>query len=605
LVVSILSVFIGPMFYTFRILAESFHYPFIAWLFYLILLSVTRDKDWRIDTALGIMFGLACLNKISSLAIVVSYVLSILIIDKEKCANKGMKWLPITIFHAFWRHKYAFVACAVTIAPYLLYRSTQIENTSALPYDYLWRTFIGNIGEFDVLKYAKWWLVYFGQLNLSTGLFLLPLSLMMAIRLLKRGQGEERAFGYLSVIVTVCVLSLAVLQSGYNLGRLTERHFFVLTPLIFILAFLWLTRPKQRFPWIWWGGLNITVLFATYAALFFESGIAWPACDSAFYDSLQFLKAQGASQKMQSVIILCLSAFFMLVGVAIPSKWVKRVMVCWIFVFLTSITIPTYSLSDAHLGRLKSQRWPLVKWLGHHIQSPANIVLMNLPRDIATDYTLWNRDYMSNMLWQGRKQLEIPSKLNFMDVSNIEQVLNKKYPTYIISPVLRFSGVNLVESSFGFDLYKKNDSEEMCLRGSFLDFGESHTRQFLTEGWRGNEGPYSGGWPTFVWAIGSEAEIEIYVGSVTSDKLMSFRIKSFFQDQSIRIAINGKELSTIDVQPEWNEYEIAVAAKYVKVGKNRISFKFRHPKTPSNTTDSDIKKLAVAFDWLKFEDYGS
>jgi len=604
-IVSLLSVIIGPMFYTFTIMAESLHYPLIIWLFYLMFLSVTRYQTWRIDMILGMMFALACLNKMSSLAIVVSYIFLIFVIDREHGAIRGLKRLPITIFRALWRHKYVFILCAATLAPYLFYRSTNIESPSALPYDYLWRTFIGNIRDFDVLKYIKWWFIYFGQLNLSTGLFLLPLSLLMAVQLIKKGQKEEMAFGYLSIIVMVCVLSLAVLQSGYNLARLTERHFFVLTPLIFILALQSPMARRERSSWLLWGALGITVLFATYAALFLDSVTAGPACDSAFFDFMQFLKARGVSQSVVSVIILCLSAVFIFIAGVRSKRWFIPGTVAWLSIFLISLTISVYSLSYKHLKRLKSERGPLVEWLGDRIHSPANIVLVNLPRYIATDYILWNRDYMSNLLWQGRKRLENPAEFKFCDFLKIERVLDKKKPTYIISPALKVSGATFVETRFGCDLYKKNESEEIASTGFFVDVGQAYTVPFLTKGWRGNEGPYPGGWPTFSWAFGSGAEMEVYVGSVDFDKALSLRVKSFFQGQSIHIQINGKRISTIDLQPEWNEYVIPVPASYFRVGKNAISFKFKYPKDPSTLPGNDPQNLAVAFDWLKLEDCGS
>jgi len=245
----------------------------------------------------------------------------------------------------------------------------------------------------------------------------------------------------------------------------------------------------------------------------------------------------------------------------------------------------------------------MVQWLSDCIVSPANIILLGVPRRIATDYIIWSRDSQSKMLWQARERLENPSGFRFEDFLKVKQVLNKKNPTYVISSVFRYSGASFVDSGYGLDLYKKNISEEIALTGFFLDFGTGYnTRQFLKKGWRGNEGPYPGGWPTFVWAIGSKAEIEVYAGSLASDKVLSFRAKSFIHGQCVNIVVNGRDVCKIDVQPGWHEYNIPVPANHLKIGKNVLRFDFRYPKNPTEFAEGTSRRLAVAFDWLRLED---
>lgn len=600
-IVSLLSVIIGPMFYTFRIMAESLHYPLIMWIFYLMHTSLIREKRGT-DVILGVMFGLACLNKMSSLAIVVSYVILIVISASEPGGISRLRRFPIIYFRALLRHWYVFIAFAATVLPYVFYRATESESTGAVPYDYLWHVFIRNVSDLDIVKYLKWFLIYLGQLNLSTGLFLLPLSVFMVAWLCKSDRKEEKILGYLSIVVMVCVLSLAVLQSGYNLDRLTERHFFVLTPLIFILAFLWFLGPKRRISEIWWGVICITAIIASWSALFIESGTAWPACDSALFDSLQSARALGVSDLGVRITVLVTSSFLIFFSRFVSNRWMIRITIAVVFLFMITITVSAYYASSRHLKRLRNNRRPVVEWLSKAIVFPANIVLMGVPRYIATDYIIWNRDSQSKMLWQARERLENPSGFRFEDFLKVKQVLNEKNPTYAISPVFRYSGVNFVDSRYGLEVYKNNNSEEIALTGFFLDFGTGYTRQFLKEGWRRNEGPYPGGWPTFVWAIGSQAEIDVYVGSLASDKVLSFRAKSFIQYQSIKILINGKMICSIDVRPGWHEYEMPVTSKHLKLGKNLMTLSFKHPKDPSRFSDSDSRKLAVAFDWLKLED---
>jgi hypothetical protein len=173
-----------------------------------------------------------------------------------------------------------------------------------------------------------------------------------------------------------------------------------------------------------------------------------------------------------------------------------------------------------------------------------------------------------------------------------------QYPEFdeTLSAIAACSNLNVVKAANS--LIK----EIKFVKEGHYDLGAGHAERFLKSGWRGEEGPYPGGWPTFAWAIGSEAQIEVYMGSITSDKVLSFRGKTFFEDQTITIAINGKEVTIIDLRSGWNEYKIRVAAKDGKVGKNVISFKFNYPKSPSIVSKNGTANLAVAFDWLKLED---
>jgi len=601
LIVSVLSVIIGPMFYTFRIMAESLHYPLAMWIFYLMYTSLIGGKKGT-DVILGVAFGFACLNKMSSLAIVVSYVVLIVICSREPGSLGLLKRFPIICFRAILRYWYVLIAFAITVLPYILYRATETESTGVVPYAYRWQVFFRNITDFDLTKYLKWFLMYLGQLNLSSGLFLLPVSSFMVVWLCKSERKEENILGYLSVVVMVCVLSLAVLQSGYNLDRLTERHFFVLTPLVFILAVLWFLGPKKRIGEIWWGIICLTAIIASGSALFLESSTASPAVDSAFFDTLQAAKAWGVSGFEAKAVVLGLSSFLILFTRFAGNRWMVRIAVAVVFLFMVTLTGSVYSQSNRYLQRLKEARKPMVQWLSDSIVSPANIVLMGVPRRIATDYIIWNRDSQSKILWQARERLENSSGFRFEDFLKVKQVLNEENPTYFVSQSFRYSGAGFVDSGYGLEIYKKNDSEEIAVTGFFVDFGTGHTRQFLKKGWRGDEGPYPGGWPTFVWAIGSQAEIDVYVGSLASDKVLSFRGKSFVHDQSINIIVNASVIFTIDVQPGWHEYNIPVPASYLKIGKNVLRFDFRYPKNPAEFGEGTGRRLAVAFDWLSLED---
>ena len=243
IVVAILSILIGPMFYTFTIMAENLHYPICMWLVYLIYLSSTTE-DSLPRLILGFLFGLAVLNKMSSSALLVGYIILLGLGPFTRLVS--IKNLPSIYLKKIVRSGNVFVAFAITILPYIIWRIALNDNSSAVPYSDVWHRFFNNILHFDILKYFKWVLVYFGQLNLSTGLFLLPISIIALISLFKSDEREKRFFSFLVTVLFGCVLAVAVLQSGYNFGRLTERHFFVLTPLVFILSFFWFQGMRMK-----------------------------------------------------------------------------------------------------------------------------------------------------------------------------------------------------------------------------------------------------------------------------------------------------------------------------------------------------------------------
>jgi hypothetical protein len=575
------------------------------WIFYLIHMSlITHDK--RIDIILGIVFALALLNKMSSLAIFVSYIFLMGLISEASIGFAAVRRFPRVYLQALLRYRYVFITFVITVLPYIFYRAIATDNNAVVPYANVWRKFFRNITDFDILKYLKWFFIYLGQLNLSTGLFMLPLSAFMIVLLCKSNRKEEKLFGIFSLIVITGVLSLAVLQSGYNLERLTERHFFVLTPLVFILAFLWLQGQIKQIPLILTVIISLTVIIAIGSALFLPSRTAGPGVDSAFIDSLRwviyFAGRHGVNEVVVKLVIFIISSAFIIIAPVVRKKRMYRCIITFLLVFNLSITSISYYQAARKLENLKRSRLPVVRWINKCISYPSNVVFLGVPRVYAIDHIIWNKDISNKVLWQGRERLENPSRFRFQDFLRLKRVLNEENPTYFISQFFNFSGASLVNSRYGIDVYKKNGSEDVTIRSFSIDFGVGPTRAVLKKGWRGNEGPYPGGWPTFVWAIGSQAEIDVYVGSLASDKVLSFRTKSTIHDQSVNIVFNESDICTIDIQLGWHEYRIPIAAKHLKIGKNILTFNFKYPKASSEFAGKDCRKRAMAFDWLKLED---
>jgi hypothetical protein len=598
--VALLSVVIGPMFYTFTIMAESLHYPLIMWAVYLIYLSLIREKRF-IDIMLGLVFGLALLNKMSSLALFVCYNMLIGISFNETNIFRSIKCFPGNYLRGVIKYRHVFIVLAITVLPYLIYRAMAIENNSTVannsivPYTVEWVRFFSNILHFDVVKYLKWFLVYLGQLNLSTGLFLLPLSIFMIIFLCRSDRRENRIFGLSAAILMVVVLALAVLQSGYNLERLTERHFFILSPLIFILSFMWLQSEAKILP----KAVRLTIAFAfvitTSFALFNHSKTCSPAIDSAFIDCLRIAIRQGANELLVKLVVLIVSILLTIFGCFTKSKRRYVISIVVAFVIMLSITIPCYSDAIRHLEYLREIRSPVTSWISKSVSRPANLVFLGLEHVYDLDYIIWNKDSYSRVLWDPPRGIENPAGFRYHHKNELLRAIDRTNSTYFICPFFSYSSADLVAHKDGLYIYKINDVERVSVNGFHISFGAPYIRQVLKEGWGGDEGG-------FVWAVGRRSDIDIYIESVESEKTLIFKARPYPPHQSVKVIVNGEDIGTIVMQPGWHEYRLQIDATHLKLGKNSVAFKFRHAKSPSESGGRDTRKLAAAFDWLKLED---
>jgi hypothetical protein len=578
------------------------------WAVYLVYISLIR-KDTKTNLILGLTLGLAVLNKMSALSLFLCYNILIMILSSNSARIVPTKQLPISYFRALLKYRHVFVSFAVTLFPYAIYRAIATEDDSAaIPYFHAWIRYVENIVDFNIIEYLKWFFVYLGQLNLSTGLFLLPLSTFMIISLCKSDDGRERTLGVVSVILITGVLALATLQSGYHTERLTERHFFITSPLVLILSLLWLGNQPQRVPQTARFCISVAIIIATGSALFVPSWSGWPAVDSAFIDSLKWVislaRRYGVDELMVKLTVLFLSsALILLSGVfGVRKMYVASVTVLALFMLL-SVMATSYYQATKHLNKLRQGRFPVVQWVGESITYPANLVFMLVPRHLAIHHIIWNKDSYSRILWQAREHLENPSGFKFKDFRGLKRVIDDRHPTYFVSPFFTYDEASLVGHNYGLDIYKANHSSRVAIKEFHIDFGEPHTREVLKKGWSGNEGPFPTlRLPTFVWAVGRQSQLDVYTESAVLDKVLVFRATSYAPQQSVDIVFNEKDADTLEILPGWREYRLQIPSSHVRSGKNSLTFNFKHTKSPSDFGGRDTRKLAMAFDWLRLED---
>ena len=598
--VGVLSVTIGPMFYTFTVMAESLHYPLSIWIIYLTYKSIIERKRWT-DLLLGFFLGLAILDKMSALVFFLCYNI-LMFIPTDKSSN--ISFFKV-ILRNYFNHIFVFVIFLLTISPYLIFRFTSIKNDNTLPYHSVWIRFAHNLFDFDFIKYIKWFIIYIGQLNLSTGLFILPIAIFMIVSLVKSDKLNERLFGIFSTILLLLIIALATLQSGYNLERLTERHFFVLSPVIFILAFSWFLKEKGDLNRLERCLISICIIFSTYLALFSKSTTCWPAVDSAFIDSLLVLTREGIDGRILKFAVLILSSLLIvLFGNFLAARKSAVAAIIIVFIFMVNISFPTYCEAIKGTRRLKRHRMPLLQWINKSVSSPGNLAIIGLTRSIALDHIIWNKDVSHNIFYQARDQLTNPSGFRFEDYFRLKKKLGTNNLTYIVCPFLSFCGMEPNSKMGEIELYKTENPMLLEICGFQLDFGETHTREFLKKGWSVNEGPYpDSGFPTFVWATGTEAEIEFYIERVPKKSALKFRAKPAFSPQSVGISLNGKHTVEVATKGDWQEYCLEINPSQLRPGKNTIIFRFKNTVSPAETGGNDKRNLAMAFDWLSLEDF--
>jgi len=134
------------------------------------------------------------------------------------------------------------------------------------------------------------------------------------------------------------------------------------------------------------------------------------------------------------------------------------------------------------------------------------------------------------------------------------------------------------------------------IKEGYPDFGTSWARKYLKKGWSWNEG-------FFVWAVGTESEMDLDVkAGGLEDKILAFKAMPYPPGQSVNVVLNGKNVGNIEAKPGWQVYRLLIDSEQLRPGKNRITFKFKHAKSPAESGGRDRRKLAMAFDWLKLED---
>ncbi len=143
-------------------------------------------------------------------------------------------------------------------------------------------------------------------------------------------------------------------------------------------------------------------------------------------------------------------------------------------------------------------------------------------------------------------------------------------------------------------VYLKIDS---LVETSMVDFGNPHDQSDLIDGWYPDEKSNE---LTYVWSKGGHSRVRFDVSEI-SNKELQVRCMPFPDQedagQKIRIAVNGEDVSELQISGAWNEYSVVIPASSLRLGHNTLGFSYSHPKLEEH----GFRILAIAVDYIRMK----
>lgn len=154
------------------------------------------------------------------------------------------------------------------------------------------------------------------------------------------------------------------------------------------------------------------------------------------------------------------------------------------------------------------------------------------------------------------------------------------------------------------DLIAELPLAEIRREPGVVDLGTPEARPLLVRGWSHDEAAEG---RTFVWSEGPESEMEVFL-AVPRDVPVSLRGFPFdapgAPGQTATVLANGREVAEVPFVPGGAEQRIELPEEALRAGLNRLTFRYawtRSPREASGGRSTDTRRLAVAWDLLRFE----
>ena len=154
------------------------------------------------------------------------------------------------------------------------------------------------------------------------------------------------------------------------------------------------------------------------------------------------------------------------------------------------------------------------------------------------------------------------------------------------------------------DLITDLDLAEIQHEPGLVDLGTPEARAMLREGWGQDE---TDGGRTFVWSDGPESKLEIFL-AVPRDVPLTLRGTPYLAPgappQEVTLLLNGETVGRFTASPGGEEARVVLPESELRAGMNRLTLRYAWTRSPweeSGGTDQDHRRLAVAWDLLRFE----
>ncbi len=399
------SVLIGSMFYTATIMSENLYYPLFVLTFYVMYRSLA-EPERSLKIFLGILFSLCLLTKMSAIGFIFSYLMILFIMGvvdtkKKSKSSTSFNFLVASfqnILHTFWSNKAVILTFVVLTFPWFYLKG--------LRYGFDTDGFLGRYAleatlqpGFDVLAVLKWLIIYFGQMGISTGVIVIAPATYCAYKCFRDDDSQYSVFGMCFVVSTLIIVAMTSYFSGYNSERLTERHFFMLTPIIFILFFKELkNKIEMSFSYI-----MITIV--TTASMVF-SLYAYHRSDLRHIDSASLFSFLQCTNLLKlelsqfNALLIILFPTLVIVFVLTKNRFKTLSMIYLVLFFLGMTAFEFHGIHSIS----KTYNRPKYDWITRIIGNKKNLVFL-LDRHRITPPFIWNVEF-----WGKHNVLEIPAK---------------------------------------------------------------------------------------------------------------------------------------------------------------------------------------------------
>jgi len=154
------------------------------------------------------------------------------------------------------------------------------------------------------------------------------------------------------------------------------------------------------------------------------------------------------------------------------------------------------------------------------------------------------------------------------------------------------------------DLITDLDLSEIQREPGVVDLGTPEARALLRQGWAQDENDRG---RTFVWSDGPESELRFFLAAAR-DVPLSLRGNSFSAPgapaQEVTLLLNGERVDRVAVSPGGDEARVVLPEGILRAGENRLVLRYAWTRSPweaSGGTDGDRRRLAVAWDLLRFD----